>query len=230
MGVSMGSEAADARRFMCLKFRDSFCTKMFWSGILCSIVAMIGMSICLAGISKLPKCHYGQPSCYFFVKVCDNKLVSNVQSCVQMPKHMAIEGGDGDGVDQLIVPILASVMGLIPSMTMTMSSAITNQRFLLGLLELGKVFLAFDGVLLVMGVLKIDKLTFDCRWWSVKHHPNGEACHDGFGSYIAGACILFSCQFILVLLSIFYSEIKRRKMADNRLFSEALAFGPTDAV
>jgi len=210
---------SDAHWVGCCKVRNSICGKIFAVAVFFLVVCVVGTGVALGGLGKLPRCRYGSESCYFFAKVCDKGLFQkNSISCVWMPKMRAIEGGDGGGNEQLWIPIMSAIVGLLPPAALLTSTIIRNEKFLLGLLEVGKVFLAFNGACLAMSIVRLDTLTFDCRFFPNSLHKNSDDCEEGFKEYIAGAIILFATEVLLVALSISFGEVERRRLADDRMW------------
>jgi hypothetical protein len=187
------------------------------------LCCVIGMSVGLAGISSLPKCRYGSPTCYFFVKVCDADLLDpnkNRQTCMWVPKNKAIEGSDDDGVESLVVPIIAMVLGLIPGLALVVSMVIGNERTLFALLEFSKMFCAFDFLLLIIACMYLNGLTWDCRWFSNSLSGNKDECERGYTMYIVGACFIFICEFVLLFATVGIASDERRSRAqDKAVFS-----------
>ena len=65
------------------------------------------------------------------LQVCDSSLLQKVedtQTCMWVPKNRAIEGGESDSVESLVVPIIAQVLGLIPGIALVVSMVISNER------------------------------------------------------------------------------------------------------
>ena len=85
----------------------------------------------------------------------------------------------------------------------------------LALMETGKVFISINITSLLMCIRIVDNLTFDCRWWSDRHHGNGDECHTGLNLYVAGSVLLISCQMALLALSVLFIE-KERFLAYSR--------------
>ena len=73
----------------------------------------------------------------------------------------------------------------------------------------------FNITSLLMCIRIVDNLTFDCRWWSDRHHGNGDECHTGLNLYVAGSVLLISCQMALLALSVLFIE-KERFLAYSR--------------
>merc|ERR1711907_543445 len=145
---------------MAVKVReDAFGWSLFLA-IVVMLTCWVGMAISLSGIADLPKCKYGDPRCYFFVQVCDDmlELGTSQQSCVWMPKQRKTEGATEDGLEQVTVPILASCLGIVPGMVLVVAMIIRNERCLFALIEIGKMFIAFDIILLVVSCMQMDEL------------------------------------------------------------------------
>merc|ERR1711988_1242374 len=181
------------------------------------------MAVGLAGIATLPKCRYGSPSCYFFVQVCDSALLNSAedrQTCMWVPKNRAIEGGDDDSVESLVVPIIAMVLGLVPGIALVVSMVIRNERTLLALLEFSKMFCAFDFLLLIIACMYLNGLTWDCRWFPNEQTQTQDECERGYSMYVVGACFIFVCEFVLLFATVGIGADERRNRAlDKATFS-----------
>jgi len=196
-----------------IKWRDNLWSRELLFAVIVMITCWIGMAISLAGLSELPKCKYGDPRCYFFVQVCDNNLFdTNTQSCVWMAKQRKTEGGTEDGLDQVTVPILASCLGILPGMALVVATAVKNERCLFSILEFGKMFIGFDIVLLIISCLQLDRLTWDCRWWGDAHHPDSAKCEGAYSKYVVGTTFIFVTEFLLLIGSIVYAEMERKRV------------------
>lgn len=197
--------------------RDDLWTCEFVGAILLLLVSTMGVILCLIGINKLPTCNYGDAKCHFFVEVCGNGVANSI--CWHVPKMAAIEGrGDRAQSEQVTIPMIAAVFGIIPAICFAISTTIRNQRTLLALLESGKAFFAANSVLLVMSVIRLDRLTFDCRYWNNVRHGNTHACQQGYGLYIGGAITVFVCQLALLASNVAFAESERKRFADDRLW------------
>jgi len=179
------------------------------------IIALIGMVICFVGLGELPKCKYGELDCYFFVKVCGESyfnLNENPYTCTWVSKARSIEGTSVDDSEQLTLPMVSAGFALIPGLALVISTIIRNERCLLGLLESGKAFLMFDTVLLIVSCVVINRLTFDCRWYSEWKHGNTDKCESGYIKYIAGTCVILVTHVVLLLGIIAFGEIERKRV------------------
>lgn len=182
---------------------------------------IIGMAVGLAGVSTLPKCRYGSPDCYFFVQVCDADLNdTNQQTCLWVPKNRAVEGSDDDGVEALVVPIVAMVLGILPGLALVISMVISNERSLFALLEFSKMFCAFDFLLLIISCMHVNRLTWECRWYDNANTLNQNECEKGYDMYIVGACFIFVCEFVLLFATVGIAQDERKNRAqDKAVFS-----------
>lgn len=212
-----------------LKFRENIWTKEFFMAVVIALICWIGMCISLVGITELPRCKYGDPRCYFFVQVCDNQLFDqNHMACVYMPKQRKTEGSSEYGLDQVTVPILASVLGVVPGISLVFAMTIKNERSLFSLLEIGKMFIAFDIMLLVVSCMLMDRLTWDCRWWGDEHHPDSPKCEGSYSKYVVGTTFIFATEFLLLCGGIAWAEMERKRVSDDRFeWSDSTA---TDSV
>merc|ERR1711988_1786567 len=177
------------------------------------------MAVGLAGIATLPKCRYGSPSCYFFVQVCDSALLNSAedrQTCMWVPKNRAIEGGDDDSVESLVVPIIAMVLGLVPGIALVVSMVIRNERTLLALLEFSKMFCAFDFLLLIIACMYLNGLTWDCRWFPNEQSNSQDECEKGYAMYIVGSCFIFLCEFVLLFATVGLGVSERKERAQSQ--------------
>merc|ERR1711907_902689 len=203
---------------MAVKVReDAFGWSLFLA-IVVMLTCWVGMAISLSGIADLPKCKYGVPRCYFFVQVCDDmlELGTGQQSCVWMPKQRKTEGATEDGLEQVTVPIMASCLGIVPGMVLVVAMIIRNERCLFALIEIGKMFIAFDIILLVVSCMQMDELTWDCRWWGSEHHPDSDKCEGAFEKYVVGTTFIFITEFLLLCGGIAYAEMERKRVSDAR--------------
>lgn len=215
-----------------LKYHEEVWSRELFMAIGVALTTWVGMSISLAGISQLPKCVHGDPSCYFFVQVCDKagtKFNSTEITCVWMPKKRKVEGNSASGLDQLTIPILSSVMGVVPGLGLVAATVIRNERSMFGILEFGKFLIGFNGLMLIVSCMMIDRMTFDCRWWGEQHHPDGAACKGGYAKFGVGTTFIFTTEFLLMCGSIVYTELERKRVDESKNF-----FSPdgtrTDAV
>merc|ERR1712054_554536 len=72
-----------------------------------------------------------------------------------------------------------------------------------------------DGILLVIGVVTVNSLTFDCRWYVDTLHGNRVECASGQQKVLAGAVLLFICQGILLLGILIFLELERKRVTDG---------------
>jgi len=216
-----------------VKVRDEVCTRELALAVLVMLMCWVGMAISVAGLAKLPRCQYGDPRCYFFVQVCDNKLFETAQqqSCVYVAKQRKTESSNEYGLEQVSVPLLASTMGVLPGIALVIAMIIRNERCLFSMLEIGKMFIAFNIILLVVSCMHIDRITWDCRWWGEQHHPDGPKCEKAYGQYVIGTTFIFITEFLLLVGGIAYTEVERKRVNDKRAwFSDGGDSGPSDAV
>lgn len=198
---------------MALKLRDDMWGLELGISSLFLLLSMIGMAIALVGVGELPRCRYGGEACYFFVQKCGSDEFNKKQrTCTWVPKARAIEASSEDGMDQLIVPIVGSIIAVLPGLVLVVTTIVRNERILFGLIEAGKLFLAFDTFLLIVGAVSIDRLTFDCRWWNDNYTGNVDACQGGYSKYIIGSCIIFFCEAALLIGLVMFGEMERRRV------------------
>lgn len=192
------------------------------------IVSIIGMSVMAVGIAQIPKCKYGDVRCYFFYQVCGesyfNQNRENPYTCAWVCKNRAVEGSSDSGVEQLAVPIAAACLTLVPAIALMVTTIIRNERIMLGLLEAGKAFIVFNGIILTVAAAQLNKLTFACRWYPDRFHGNEDNCKGGYIKFVAGMCIIFVCQLVLLIGIIIYGEMERRRVRGDCIES----FGPGD--
>jgi len=136
-------------------------------------------------------------------------------TCAYVAKYRSIEGSTEEGLDQLIMPIIAAGFSLLPGVTLLISTIIRNERSVLALLEAGKVFIIFIVVLWVLGMYTIYQLTFDCRWYDDKLHGNQDACNNGATKYNAGASISIVVMVLLLAGITASSEVQRRAVRND---------------
>merc|ERR1712054_471685 len=175
----------------------------------------------IAGIDIIPKCRYGEPECYFSVKVCPFNAQSprigpvtlqGDDGCMPMLKTRAVEGSSAWSGEQFALPIFCTTIALLPGF-FVMVGVLFNKA--LGLMESGKIFIAINITMLMMSIRIVDNLTFDCRWWADRHHGNSEECHTGLNLYVAGAVLLVSCQMALLAISVLFIEKERWHMINK---------------
>lgn len=195
-------------------------------------VSSMGTGLMLAGVSELPKCRYGDPDCYYLIRVCGanqgaisgGDITAPEYKCTLVSRSAAIEGSGENGVEKLTTPILAGVLGLLPSLHLTAALVIRNQKSILGLLEYSKVVVSLSALMLVYSTVVIDTLTFDCRWHDTlrvdihgKNHPWVKNCKEGFEMYMIGVIILFIIQFFILVGAIVLLEVERKRMDEERV-------------
>lgn len=137
------------------------------------------------------------------------------QSSAPTLLNAKIEGSSADGYEQLTVPIIASTLALVPGAALLIATCISNERTLLSLLEAGKIFLVLDGILLLISVVEVNRLTFDCRWYTDNLHNNRVACKSGQQKVMAGAILLFICEGVLCLGILIFLELERKRVREN---------------
>lgn len=192
------------------------------------VISIIGMSVCAAAVAEIPKCKYGTVNCYFFVQVCGESYFNmnkvNPYTCAWISKQRAVEGSSDSGVEQLALPLVASIFSLVPGIALVASTIIRNERCLLGMLEAGKSFIVFSCLLLVISVVSVNYHTFDCRWFPNEIHGNADECNGGYVKLIVGVSLIFVCQSLLLGGIIVFGEMERRRVRSDGVES----FGPGD--
>lgn len=215
---------------MAVKLRDQMWGHELGVSIVFLIISIVGMCMMSVAVAQLPKCKYGDVRCYFFFKVCSESYFNsngrNPYTCAWVSKNRAIEGSSDSGVEQLALPLAATIMALIPAITLVITTVIRNERVMLGLLEAGKAFIVFNCIILAVACAQINKLTFDCRWYPNEYTGNYDNCTEGFVKFIAGSCIIFVCQLVLLGGIIMYGENERRRVRGDCVES----FGPGEVV
>merc|ERR1719253_1638321 len=195
-------------------FRSNVCSLGFSMSAVALGLTVVGIICAITGMSVLPKCRYGDSECYFRVENCAyTKDEAEPGKCYKQLKMRAIEGSSDYSAEQLAIPILATVLSAIPAILTFVGTMLDKEA--LALLETSKIFLAMNGVFLIIGCRTIQDLTFDCRWWGDFHHGNGAECHDGFNLYIASAILLCIAQTLLLVVSIRFVEQERYSMVNN---------------
>lgn len=203
---------------MAIKIRDDVLGKRVVFAVVVCMTAWTGMSISMAGLKQLPKCGHGNPDCFFFVQICDTNIVlnnimnNNTESpCTWISKNRKVESNSGDGLDKVSLPIVASLLGVLPGITLVISVLIRNEKTTLGLLEFGKLFIGFDSIILIQSCMLVDSLTFDCRHWSDVYHPDSLGCEAGYEKYTVGSTIVFCTNFLLFCGTVVRTEVERGK-------------------
>ena len=116
-------------------------------------------------------------------------------TCQWIAKNGRVEGSSADGnSEQMAVATVAAVLCILPGISMIISSMIRNERTIFTLLETGKYAIALDLILLVLGSMDMDRITWDCRWYTDVWNPNYDRCRQGYSNYILGVTILFTVQ------------------------------------
>merc|ERR1711988_1062154 len=87
-----------------------------------------------------------------------------------------------------------------------------------GILEFGKFLIGFNGLMLIVSCMMIDRLTWDCRWWGEQHHPDGAACKGGYAKFGVGTTFIFTTEFLLMAGSIVYTELERKRVDESKNF------------
>merc|ERR1711988_89027 len=87
--------------------------------------ALAGFLCCIAGVDTIPKCRYGEPECYFSVKVCPfnaqsprigpAQLQTNDAGCMATLKTRAVEGSSAWSGEQFALPIFVSTVAMLPA-------------------------------------------------------------------------------------------------------------------
>jgi len=212
---------------MSVKLRDEMWGYELAIAAIFFLINVIGMAVCLVGVYELPRCTYGELECYFFKRVCGESyfnMANAPYTCAWVAKRRAIESSDGDGVEQLVLPIMAAIISLIPGISMIVATVIRNERCMLGMLEGGKSFLIFDALLLAISDTIIHSLTFDCRYYTEMQHGNSDKCDSGYVKYVAGSIIIMMTQILLLVGIITFGEMERRRVRSDGIDS----FGPAD--
>jgi len=208
-----------------LKWREEVPAWELSAATILMLLAIIGASVTMAGVAELPKCKYGDPRCYFFVKICDADLLpvtANVtrnikgQYCQYVPKNRKTQGGTEDGLEQAVIPLVAAALGVIPGMVLTFATLIKNERCLFNMLDIGKMFIVFDLILLVLGGQRMSTLTWDCRWYGDEHHPDQDKCTGAYDKFVVGIVFVFISEFIILCGLVMWSEIERRRIGQDR--------------
>jgi len=198
-------------------FRSSVCSVGFACSGLALGLTVIGIILASSGMATLPKCRYGVSECYFRVQNCaypdPDADPDTPEKCQSTLKMRAIEGSSDYSAEQLAIPILATCLSSIPAVLTFVGTMLDKEA--LPILETSKIFLAMNGVFLVIGIRTIQDLTFDCRWWADRHHGNGQECHDGFNLYIASTIFLAIAQLLLLFVSIRFVEQERYQMMND---------------
>jgi len=63
----------------------------------------------------------------------------------------------------------------------------------------------------------MDRLTFDCRWYDDFYQPDHAQCVAGYQKYIVGVSFLFSVQVTLLLHTILFTEIERKRVTEDQI-------------
>merc|ERR1711939_174644 len=101
--------------------------------------------------------------------MCDEGLLSgnpNATMCIWMPKVRKVESNSGNGLDNLKLPVIASVLGVFPGVTLVLTTIIRNEMTVLAMLEFGKLFIGFDSIMLVVSCMMVHRSTWECRYYS----------------------------------------------------------------
>jgi len=138
------------------------------------------------------------------------------QDCLFVTKSGAIEGGSDESYEALVIPLFSACTPIVPAVMLIIASFISNERTLLGMLEMGKIFLMLSVSLLVISVLEVNRLTFDCRWYSetATSNTNRTNCRSGHQKVVMGAILLFVCEGCLTLAILIMLEMERKRVRD----------------
>lgn len=126
-----------------------------------------------------------------------------------------MEGGDEPYREQMMVAIFSAVIAVVPGMVMVVTQIIRNERTVLVLLETGKYGIALDLVLLVIGGMDMDRLTWDCRWYTSFWNPDHDRCSEAYSRYLWGVSILFVTQSLMLCHNVAFTECERKRVATN---------------
>jgi len=145
--------------------------------------------------------------------MCNTGIMNETsKTCTWMPKLRKMESNSGDGLDKVTLPVVASVLGVLPGITLIIAVLIRNEKTILGLLEFGKLFIGFDSIMLIVSCMMVDSLTFDCRYWSDVFHPDGKGCMGGYRKYAIGSTIIFCTNFLLFCGTVVWTELERARV------------------
>jgi len=140
-------------------------------------------------------------------------------------------GSDRDGLEQAVIPLLASVLGILPGMVLVLACLIRNERCMFNMLDIGKMFIMFDLILLVLGGETMSALTWDCRWYGAEHHPDQDKCTGAFDKFAVGTTFLFVSQFVILMGLVAWSEMERRRIGQDRAwFSDGFGIEQAEPV
>jgi len=143
---------------------------------------------------------------------------ANKTYCTWMAYRRKVESNTGDGLDQLTLPVIASVLGVLPGVMLVISTVIRNEMTVLSMLEFGKMFIGFDAVMLVVSCMMVDRLTWECRYFTDVFHPDGQGCNGGYLKFSLGSTIIFCTNFLLFCATIVWTEIERARERSHRNF------------
>jgi len=205
---------------MVWRIKKSVCRSDVYCAIFIAVVSIIGFVISINGINTIPKCRYGDPSCYFSVKLCPFDATRprisagapegvGGPTCVSSLRTRAVEGSSTVSGEQFALPIFATTLALLPCV-LTLIAVIFDKAF--ALIEVGKVFVGVNISVLLMTIRIVDNVTFDCRWWADRHHGNADACHSGLALYVVGTVLLIASQVSLLTLAVIFVEQERRTL------------------
>merc|ERR1712054_281552 len=114
----MGAPSDEKSHAHSLKMREVTCRHGVQTCLSCLFLflAVIGLCLVCFGIADLPKCRYGDNTCYFFVKICGRKffdgneaasaaaVATNSKECAWVLRTSRIEGSSDEGVQQFYIP------------------------------------------------------------------------------------------------------------------------------
>jgi len=198
--------------------KKPLCRPDVYCAIFIALVSCVGFIISINGIATIPKCRYGEPSCYFSVKLCPfdspstrisaSNAVGGPQ-CVTSLRTRAVEGSSQWSGEQFALPIFVQLMALLPCL-LTLIAVVFDKAFVL--IEIGKIFVAVNISVLLMTIRIVDNVTFDCRWWGDRHHGNADECHTGLALYVVGSVLLIASQVSLLTLAVIFVEHERKAL------------------
>jgi len=190
-------------------------------------ITVCGIAMSVGGIDAIPKCAHGSPECVFSVQICDDgKLMgdgfgrngSNI--CLTVPRSSKVEGD----FEQLRLPLASSVGSICPCILLVLAMVIRSVRLRFTCMEMSKICVAFDSIMLINSCMEVDRLTWNCRWWGDHNHSDGPDCRYGFVLYSAGVAVCLAAQFILLVHGVAYTEVERLEA-----FKSSMGSGFADA-
>jgi len=220
------------------KLNDPLCNFNTIASTLLLVFSFVTFVLCLDGLTKVPRCRYGDADCYFQVylphgctkqNAIDGVVLGNSGvECTRELLKKAVEGSSEDSSEQFYIPYLVTLISLVPPVLVFLATLFNRT---LRTIEIGKYFLAGCTVSMLFSVRIVDDLTWDCRWWGAGgHNDHQDTCKSAFNTFCAGAFFTIVTQMSLLCIAVFASEKDRfewHHVSEKETLSDNMHGGPT---